>query len=343
MTTGSAPADPRRGGLFVTDHRFDAHDWPGHPEAAARLIAVRRYLEAEPELGTVARGAAGEVDDDLLGAIHHRDHVVAVERLAASGGGWIDTDTYCTARSYEVARLAVGATIRAVEAVCRREVTWSFAAVRPPGHHATPTRAMGFCLFNNVAVAARAAQRRYGVGRVAIVDIDVHHGNGTQEAFYDDDSVLYCSLHQWPLYPGTGRASERGEGRGEGTTLNLPLSSGTDARGWLSAFDAHVLPALRGFAPELLLVSAGYDAHRADPLASLNLDTATYATVAIRLGELTAEWGGCPMVWVLEGGYDLDALGQSVVATLGALAGVVRPQAARDDAVSRRNRPRAPG
>jgi acetoin utilization deacetylase AcuC-like enzyme len=180
---------------------------------------------------------------------------------------------------------------------------------------------MGLCLFTNAAVAARAAQRRHGLGRVAVVDIDVHHGNGTQDVFYDDPSVLYCSLHQWPLYPGTGRASETGEGAGAGATVNVPLPAATTGERWLAAFDQVVAPALRAHAPELIVVSAGYDGHRADPLANLQLDTATYAEVARRLAGIAAETAGGRTVWVLEGGYDLDALSASVAASLRTLHG----------------------
>jgi acetoin utilization deacetylase AcuC-like enzyme len=180
---------------------------------------------------------------------------------------------------------------------------------------------MGFCLFNNAAVAARAAQRRHGLGRVAVVDIDVHHGNGTQDVFYDDPSVLYCSLHQWPLYPGTGRRSETGEGAGAGATLNVPLPPATTGEEWLAAFDEVVAPALRAHAPDLIVVSAGYDGHRADPLANLRLDTSTYAEVAHRLAGIAAESAEGRTVWVLEGGYDLDALSASVAATLRTLHG----------------------
>jgi acetoin utilization deacetylase AcuC-like enzyme len=178
---------------------------------------------------------------------------------------------------------------------------------------------MGFCLFNNAAVAARSAQRLHGAAKVAIVDIDVHHGNGTQDVFWEDASVLYCSLHQWPLYPGTGLARETGASAGEGTTVNVPLPPGTDGERWLHAFDARVVPALRAHRPDLIVVSAGYDAHAADPLAQLQLSTDTYAQVAARIASLAAELCAGRSVWLLEGGYDLDALAASVSASLQAL------------------------
>jgi acetoin utilization deacetylase AcuC-like enzyme len=254
-----------------------------------------------------------------LRAVHTDRHILGVERTARGGGGWLDGDTYCTAQSYDVALRAAGAAMRATAMVMQGEAHNAFALVRPPGHHATPSQAMGFCLFNNAAVAARSAQRLHGAAKVAVVDIDVHHGNGTQDVFYDDPSVLYCSLHQWPLYPGTGLQRETGEGRGEGSTVNVPLPPGTDGERWLHAFESRVAPALAEHRPDLIVVSAGYDAHAADPLAELRLTTDTYAQVAARLAAIAGELCGGRTVWVLEGGYDLDALAASVGATLQSL------------------------
>ena len=313
-------ADSTAAVTVIHDDVFDEHDWPGHPESAQRLAAVKHRLRSDPRLSKLPHDTAPDVDADLLLAVHSDSHLRDVERVARGGGGWIDADTYCTERSYEVARRAAGAAVRATELVCAGESRTAFALVRPPGHHATPDRAMGFCLVNNAAVAARAAQRRFGLERIAVVDIDVHHGNGTQEVFYEDPSVLYCSLHQWPLYPGTGRAGETGTGHGEGTTLNVPLSPGTDGVRWMAAFQERVLPALAAHRPELVVVSAGYDAHRADPLAALALEDTTYADVATELAAVAGEHAGGRMVWVLEGGYDLGALAASVAATLEILA-----------------------
>ncbi|HWW43689.1 MAG TPA: histone deacetylase [Acidimicrobiia bacterium] len=306
--------------VIAYDDGSRVHDVPGHPETAQRLRAITERLVADPVLRRLPATVVGDADPELMLGVHDETHLLAVDHIARSGGGWIDEDTYCTSRSYDVALRAAGAAVSGVGAVCGGEATAAFALIRPPGHHATRRRAMGFCLFNNAAVAVRAAQRRFGVGRVAIVDIDVHHGNGTQDVFYDDPSVLYSSLHQWPLWPGTGRASETGEGAAAGTTLNVPLAAHTTADGWLAAFDGIVAPALRRFAPELIVVSAGYDAHRADRMAQLELDTATYAEVARRIGGIAAECAGGRSLWVLEGGYDLDALSASVIATLHALA-----------------------
>jgi len=307
------------GASIVYDDTFLLHDHPGHPENAARLRAVTERLATDPALRSLPAQPAPDADPDTLRAVHTDRHILGIEHAAQSGGGWLDGDTYCTSRSYDVALRAAGAAMRATELVMRGDTRAGFGLVRPPGHHATPSQAMGFCLFNNAAVAARAAQRLHGAGKVAVVDIDVHHGNGTQDVFYEDPSVLYCSLHQWPLYPGTGPARETGAGAGEGTTVNVPLPPGTDGDGWLQAFEARVVPALRAHAPDLIVVSAGYDAHTADPLAELRLSTDTYAQVASRLAALAGELCGGRTVWVLEGGYDLDALAASVGASLQAL------------------------
>ncbi len=310
---------PGQRATVVYDDSFLLHDHPGHPENAGRLRAITGRLAEDPALRSLPATPAPDVDPELLLAVHTERHIRGVEKAALTGGGWLDGDTYCTARSYDVALRAAGAAMHAADLVMRGESRAAFGLVRPPGHHATPDQAMGFCLFNNAAVAARTAQRVHGAERVAIVDIDVHHGNGTQDVFYEDASVLYCSLHQWPLYPGTGLAGETGLGRGAGTTLNVPLPPGTDGERWLYAFESRVVPAVRAHAPELIIVSAGYDAHEADPLAELRLSTDTYAQVAGRLAEIAGEVCGGRMVWVLEGGYDLSALAASVGASLHAL------------------------
>jgi acetoin utilization deacetylase AcuC-like enzyme len=223
-------------------------------------------------------------------------------------------DTHASERSWEAALRASGSVVEAVDHVLGERDGLAFCAVRPPGHHAERDRPMGFCLFNNVAVGARHAQRAHGIRKVAILDWDVHHGNGTQHIFEDDASVFYVSLHQYPFYPGTGASTERGRGAGEGCTLNIPLPAGTGEDRYLEAFDRQVLPGLHRFGPELLLISAGFDAHRDDPLGGMRLSEGSFAQFTARVKDLA------PIVSVLEGGYDLEALARSVEAHLTVLA-----------------------
>ncbi|MDQ6847172.1 MAG: histone deacetylase [Candidatus Dormibacteraeota bacterium] len=295
--------------------RHAAHVAPRHPERPDRIEAIRAHLTTTAGLRELPRLAAEPVDDGDLLRVHDAQHIARVAALCAAGGGHFDADTYAMAASDVAARVSAGGAVRAVEAVVGGEFDATFAVVRPPGHHATASSAMGFCLYNNVAVAVQHARQVRGVGRVAIVDIDVHHGNGSEATFWNDPDVLYTSLHQYPFYPGTGAAGDRGGAHAKGLTVNVPLPSGTSAEAWLRAFDDAVLPALQAFEPELLVVSCGFDAHRDDPLAELLLDTQTYAAVADRLASLSAPAGG-RTAWVLEGGYDLDALAGSTQAVL---------------------------
>jgi acetoin utilization deacetylase AcuC-like enzyme len=304
---------------IVEDGRHVAHVSPGHPERPDRVEAIRRVLGADPVLRALPRLPIEPADDEALLRVHTRAHLDDVAALCAAGGGHLDADTYATAESDTCARVSAGGSIAAVEAVVRGDHDASFAVLRPPGHHATASRAMGFCLYNNVAVAIEHARAVHGIERVAVVDIDVHHGNGSEEAYWNDRGVLYTSLHQWPFYPGTGALSDRGGPLASGLTVNVPLAAGTDATTWLDRFDEVVMPALRGFEPELVVVSCGFDAHRDDPLAELRLETDTYAQVADRLVSL-AELAPAPRTaWILEGGYDLDALAASTRAVLGVL------------------------
>ena len=299
------PADPDRGA--------GAHPAYGHPENPGRLAAIDAELAQRGLFARTTAVAARAATRAELERVHTAAYLDALEvTILDRREGWLDPDTYYAEGSFDAALLAAGAAIDCALAVVDGKLDAAFAIVRPPGHHATADRAMGFCLVNNVAVGARAAQRRHGAVRVAILDIDVHHGNGTQEVFIADPDVLFCSLHQWPLYPFSGRAGERGEGRGAGATLNVPLPPGTDGDSWLRAFDEQVAPAVRAHAPELLLVSAGFDAHEADPLAQMALHTETYAAIAGRIDALAVELCGGRTVWALEGGYDLEALPASV-------------------------------
>ena len=299
--------------------RHVAHQYPGHPERPDRVETIRAHLASEARLAELPRLAIEPAGDAALLRVHDAAHLTRVAALCSAGGGHFDADTYGTRASDMAARVAAGAGIRAVEAVIGGECDAAFAVVRPPGHHATTGRAMGFCLYNTVAVAVRHARAVLGVERAAIVDIDVHHGNGSEETFWNDPTVLYTSLHQYPFYPGTGALSDRGGPEAPALTVNVPLPAGTGAAAWLQAFDDAVLPAIRSFDPELVVVSCGFDAHHDDPLAELLVDTVTYARVADRLAGLRGSGARPGTAWVLEGGYDLAALTASTSAVLDAL------------------------
>ena len=300
---------------LLTDAAMDAHASHGHPERPDRRASVAAgirdaagddLVEAEFEAAT----------DEAIGRIHAAGHLASLATMEADGGGWLDPDTYLVPGSVASARLAAGATIRAATAAATGEAEVAFAVVRPPGHHAAGGRGSGFCLFNNVAVAVAALRVAGLARRVAIVDWDVHHGDGTQAIFEDDRDVYYASTHQWMLYPGTGDRSDRGRGGAEGTKHNVPLRPGAGDDEFVAAWQDELLPAVERFRPEALLVSAGYDAHRADPLAHLEVTEEGYGAVARLLGE-TAERLGIPGVALaLEGGYDLDALRSSAEATV---------------------------
>ncbi|MEZ4447367.1 MAG: histone deacetylase [Polyangiaceae bacterium] len=308
--------------LIFTDDRMRLHD-PGahHPERPDRLSAATQALKGRPGLTWRApTPASGE----QVARIHDAAHVADVETRRGRRGAF-DPDTNHSEDSVEAAYLAAGAAIDAVTAVVEGEAKHAFALVRPPGHHAEAQAAMGFCLFNNIAVAAAHARAALGVERVLIVDWDVHHGNGTQHVFEDRRDILFCSLHQYPFYPGTGAATEVGHGEGEGYTLNVPFPAGAGPTDYRAAFDDLILPVADAFAPDLVLVSAGYDAHRDDPLASMQLEDETYATLAGKLVALADRHAAGKLVLVLEGGYDLDALGRSVRATVDTLAGATAP------------------
>ena len=293
------------------DHDPGAH----HPESPARLQAVLAALSA-PQFAALDRREAPEaVVEDLL-RVHPRHHVERIlNAVPRAGHVAIDADTVLSAASGRAALRAAGAVSAAVDAVIRREADNAFCAVRPPGHHAEPRRSMGFCLFNNAAIGALRARAVHGLERVAVVDFDVHHGNGTQAAFAADESLFYASTHQYPLYPGTGAADETGVGN----IVNVPLRPMSGSEPFRRAFNERVLPALDDFRPRLIIVSAGFDAHRNDPLAQLMLDESDYVWVSEELVKLASRHASGRLVSTLEGGYDLTALGASAAAHVGVL------------------------
>jgi acetoin utilization deacetylase AcuC-like enzyme len=303
----------------------DAHATPPwHPENHARLEAALAGVAAAGLQDATEWREPPEADVTDLALAHDPVYVDAVRRFCEAGGGDLDPDTIATPGSWDTARRSAGAVLASIEALRAGECDVAFAAGRPPGHHAVRDRAMGFCLFNNAAIGAAklAAEGQ----RVVVLDWDVHHGNGTQDIFYDDERVLYVSTHESPLYPGTGVLRETGGHRAPGTNLNLPFPAGTRGDTFRAAFDEVVAPVVESFAPDWLIVSAGFDAHRDDPLAGLQLTAADYADLATRAAALV---GPQRLLVVLEGGYDQGALTRSVGATLGALLGVeYRPEAA---------------
>jgi acetoin utilization deacetylase AcuC-like enzyme len=307
-------------GILLVHPDYRRHVTPaGHPERPARIEAIEARLARTPLWETLPHRTPKPATDEVLTSVHTRAYVERVRDLAASGGGALDPDTAVGPASDGIARLAAGGALGAVDAVLAGDAPITMALVRPPGHHARPGGGMGFCLFNNVALAARHALERRGVERVFILDWDVHHGNGTQEAFYHDPRVVFCSLHQENWYPGTGALTETGEGPGEGACVNIPLPAGIGDGGYEYLWEEVVLPLMRAVAPGLVLISAGFDAHHADPLGAMLLTAAGFGRLAAMVREAA---GDVPIAAVLEGGYDLDGLSFSVAATLAGLTGV---------------------
>lgn len=300
---------------FVQHPLCVRHDTgPGHPERPERLRAIERRLEGAGILSEVVRHEAREASAAEIEAVHVAGTTARFAALCAEGPRNLDGDTAVSVDSYGALLRAAGGALDAVQKVASGTWTNAFCALRPPGHHAEEDHAMGFCLVNNVAIAARYLQRELDFERIAILDWDVHHGNGTQHLFEDDASVFYASLHQYPHYPGTGAADERGRGNGEGATLNCPLPSGTRNADWIDALETHVLPAFESFAPQFVLISAGFDAHRRDPLSGIELDEEGFAVLTRRVLDFASSTCGGRVVSLLEGGYDLEGLAGSVEA-----------------------------
>jgi acetoin utilization deacetylase AcuC-like enzyme len=310
---------------YCYDPLYLEHDLPGHPESRVRLEAVMASLASTGVLARMTPVRPLPAGLNLLEKVHSPAYVARVRQIAGQGGGFLDADTYLGPRSYDAALLAAGGAVELVRTVVLGRASNGFALVRPPGHHATPARGMGFCLFNNIAVAAWAALDELGLARVLIVDWDVHHGNGTQEIFYESPRVLFFSTHQYPHYPGTGGWRETGAGPGVGTTANLPLPAGVGDAGFRRIFAEILEPLAERFRPDLILVSAGYDAHWNDPLAGLHLSLDGYWEMATAVVALAGRLCGGRLVVTLEGGYDLDVLACGVGNTCRALLGDPAP------------------
>jgi acetoin utilization deacetylase AcuC-like enzyme len=303
--------------LFVTHPACLNHlTPPGHPERPDRLRAIEHALEAE-KFQSLARVLAPKAELEVIALCHPMDYIAQIrDAIPMEGIVHLDADTSMSPGTFEAALRAAGGAVHAVDEVMNKKAANAFVAARPPGHHAETTRPMGFCIFDNAAIAARYAQDRYGIARAAIVDFDVHHGNGSQEIFWADKTVMYASTHQMPLYPGTGAITETGEFN---TVVNAPLRPGDGGEAFRAAFENRILPRLRDFAPELVIISAGFDAHMRDPLANLNLVEADFAWATQKLMEVADRSAGGRIVSLLEGGYDLEALANSTAAHVTAL------------------------
>jgi len=292
----------------------------GHPESPDRLRAIMQRLDQNGTLARLVRIEPRMAEDEWLTLVHTPGYVSALrEHAPANGRISLDPDTSMSSGSLKAAYLAAGGALAAVDAIVEKQVDHVFCAVRPPGHHAEAGRAMGFCLFNNVAIAARYAQNRHGLKKILIVDWDVHHGNGTQHSFEDDPSILFFSSHQYPHYPGTGRSTERGNGAGEGFTINVPMEAGAGDEDYHAMFLKTLVPAADSFKPDFVIISAGFDAHRDDPLASMELTEAGYADLTELVAGIARRHAQGRILSSLEGGYNLTALAASVEAHLQAL------------------------
>jgi acetoin utilization deacetylase AcuC-like enzyme len=302
-----------------------------HPDTPERIVAIEQEMASLDWLGFDVLDAP-VVTDAALERVHSKSHVEVLRKLAAAGGGPIDQDTFVGEASFDAALHAAGGACLMVERLLGGEETLGFSGLRPAGHHAESARAMGFCLFNNVAIAAQSAIAEHGLRRVFVLDWDVHHGNGTAEIFRRRSDVLFASIHQTGIYPGTGLLADAGSGPGKGYTINLPVYTGSRGDPWLSLLEWVIMPAALDFRPQLVLISAGFDAHRLDPIGGCMLETADFAQMACHVRDLAASLGA-PVGAVLEGGYDLGALADCVVATLKALSGAGETESIAPDPI----------
>lgn len=309
---------------------FQHHQTGHHPENPSRMVAIERELERRDLLASRPAGQFAPASMDAITRIHEPAMLEDLETTARRGGAWVDADTMVAPESLDVARLAAGAAVAAVDALIDGPSSRAFVIARPPGHHATPSRAMGFCLINTCAIAAAHGRHR-GLERVAILDWDVHHGNGTQDAFYERNDVFYCSLHRAPFYPGTGASRETGAGEGSGFTLNVPLPAHAGDPIYLDTMRDVVAPALDAFQPNILLVSAGYDAHASDPLGGMNVTEEGFRALTHTAVEIAERWCDGRLVLILEGGYDPPALARCVADAVEILDARPARRSTRDD------------
>ena len=307
---------------FLYDSRFLEHDaGRGHPERSERLVSTMAWLEGRDWFDDLVRVDPVMADPAWIETVHDASYIARAEETCRAGAPFLDVaDVGVSRRSSDVARLAAGGALAMADGIVAGDVENGFVLSRPPGHHAERGMALGFCLFNNVAIAARYLQRTHGVDKVLILDFDVHHGNGTQHTFEEDPSVMYASIHQYPYYPGTGAVSETGMGRGAGATVNCPVPAGAGDEEYQRAFNERILPAAEAFAPEFVIVSAGFDAHAADPLAQVRVSTECFAWMTGRIVEVADKHAGGRVLSMLEGGYNIDVLPRCVATHLEVLA-----------------------
>ncbi len=303
---------------IVFDNKYLKHDTGGgHPERPERLNAIKSKLKDNALYDSLLKIPEKKANSDTIAKIHSSKYISRVEKEIKSGIRYLDSmDTAVCKDSYEIALYAAGAGVSAVDEIMNQNIDNAFLCVRPPGHHAENSRAMGFCVFNNIAITARYIQNKYGIGKIMILDWDVHHGNGTQNAFYSDDNVLFVSLHQYPHYPGTGSGRETGKGKGKGYTVNFPMKAGSNDDDYLKHFNEKIIPLAHDFKPGFVLISAGYDAHSRDPLGGIRLSSGVYSEFTKIMLDIADKHCGGNVVCFLEGGYDFTGLSESVYNTI---------------------------